>query len=197
MIISLWSSEGLQHFPQTSSWKWHWQDVLFQGQFSGHYLPFCVACMYTGRQERKEYFVLNSARYIFFFVINFCFSSTHICVEKQFLSQSCNLQKAKIAAFEVRVFEIESLFPPKACTLLLNTKMNTVGKKRTTSESSWIWGVFFVFFFFYFRAPSFFLALISQGRNLIDYKCFVMMSLEPIDFSHLFLDNTRSAGKHQ
>ena len=74
---------------------------------------------------------------------------------------------------------------------------HSVGKKEKLQKAAESEGFLFCFVLFYFRAPSFFLALISQGRNLIDYKCFVMMSLEPIDFSHLFLDNTRSAGKHQ
>lgn len=42
-----------------------------------------------------------------------------------------------------------------------------------------------------------FLASINQGRKQIDYKCSAIMCLEPIDLFHLFLDNTRSAGKHQ
>lgn len=51
-------------------------------------------------------------------------------------------------------------------------------------------------YFFTLEYPLSSFALISQGRKLMDYKCFVIMSLKPIDFFHLFLDNTRTAIKH-
>ena len=156
-----------------------------------------LACTPADKKGKKKYFVLNRARYIFFFVINFCFSSTPTCVEKQFLTQSYNLQKAKIAAFEVRVFKIQNHSPQSMYSIAKYNNEHSVGEKKKKKDFRKQLNLRCLLFFFKLQSTLFLFSLISQSRNLIDYKCFVMMSLEPIDFSHLFLDNTRSAGKHQ